>query len=321
MAAEYVLTDGGEITVSREATEKLLSAGSGDAALLYLYILSHGGHYEPVDAAGAIHRSANQVENAMAVLERLGLVAARTSPVPVPQLRPADERPQYTQKDIERFAAADGIFQALVSEVQTALGSVLSSDGLLKLLNIYDSLKLEPAAILMLVNWCAVRYEERYGPGRRPSMRAVEKAAYIWEREGIVTVEAAEDYLRRQSRLRSGEREMAAAIGLSGRNLSATEKRYIDAWLDMGFTPDAVAEAYDRTVVKTGRLTWRYIDSILGSWHAKGIHTAREAAEKDAPPARKEPPRRQGSAREEVTAGEYEQMRATLRMLKGEDGQ
>ncbi len=321
MAAEYVLTDGREIAVSREAVEKLLSAGSGDAALLYLYILSHGGCYEPVDAAGAIHRSSGQVESAMEVLERLGLVASRTSPAPAPKLRPADERPQYTLEDIKRFAATDKTFQGLVPEVQTVLGRVLSSDGLLKLLNIYDNLKLEPAAILMLVNWCAARDEERYGPGRRPSMRTVEKEAYIWEREGIVTVEAAEDYMKRQSQLRVGERETAAVIGLAGRNLSASEKSYIDSWLDMGFTTDAVAEAYDRTVIKTGRLTWRYMDSILCSWHAKGIHTAGEAREKDAPPARKEPPRRQGSAREEVTAGEYEQMRATLRMLKGEDGQ
>ena len=72
MAAQFVLTEGGEITVSREATARLLSAGSGDAALLYLYILSHGGHYEPVDAAGAIHRSPEQVENAMEALEKLG---------------------------------------------------------------------------------------------------------------------------------------------------------------------------------------------------------------------------------------------------------
>ena len=320
MAAQFVLTDGGEITVSREAAARLLSAGSGDAALLYLYILSRGGHYEPVDAAGAIHRSVDQVENAMDVLERVGLVAARTSPVPAPKLRPADERPQYTREDVERFAATDKVFQGLVPEVQGALGSVLSSEGLHALLNIYDNLKLEPAAILMLVNWCVARVEERYGPGHRPSMRAVEKEAYIWEREGAVTVEAAEDYIKRQSQLRAGERAFAAAVGLAGRSLSATEKRYIDAWLDMGFAADAVAAAYDRTVIKTGRLTWRYMDSILRSWHAKGIHTAREAEEKDAPPARKEPPRRQGSAREEVTAGEYEQMRATLRMLKGEDG-
>ncbi len=319
MAAQFVLTEGGEITVSREATARLLSAGSGDAALLYLYILSHGGHYEPVDAAGAIHRSPEQVENAMEVLERVGLVAARTSPVPSPRLRPADERPQYSWEDIERAAAVDEVFHGLVSEVQAALGSVLSSEGLQQLFNIYDNLKLEPAAILMLVNWCTARFEERYGPGRRPSMRSVEKEAYIWEREGVITVEAAEDYMKRQSQLRSGERETAAAIGLAGRSLSATEKRYIDAWLDMGFTTDAVAVAYDRTVIKTGRLTWRYMDSILRSWHAKGIHTAREAEEKDAPPARKDPPRRQGSGREEITAGEYEQMRATLRMLKGED--
>ncbi len=321
MAGEFVLTDGGGINLPHEAVAKLLSAASGDAALLYIYILSHGGHYEPSDAAGGIHRSLQQVESAMDVLERLGLVTARTSPAPAPKLRPAEERPQYTKEDIERAAKSDRQFHDLVPEVQEALGCVLSSEGLQNLYNIYDNLKLEPPVILTLVNWCVARYEDKYGPGRRPSMRSVEKEAYIWEREGVLTVETAEDYMRIQSSLRQGERELAAAIGLAGRSLSATEKRYIDAWLEMGFGPDATAVAYDRTVIKTGRLTWRYMDSILRSWHSKGIHTVREIEEKDAAPGQKRPPRRQEDTKNETTASEYREMRATLRMLKGEDGQ
>lgn len=322
MPGEFVLREGGEISIPREAVTKLLGLASGDAALLYIHILSHGGHYDPEDAAREIHRSQLQVENAMEALEKTELVASRAARArSAERLQPADERPQYTQEDYRRFVEDDPVFRALVPEVQKALGYLLSSDGLLKLLNIYDNIKLSPEVILTLVNWCCVRYAEKAGEGRKPSMRWVEREAYLWEREGILSVQAAEDYMRRQDALRGGEREMAAAMGILGRALTATEKRYIDSWLDLGLTPEAAAIAYDRTVVKTGKLTWRYMESIVRSWHSKGIHTAREVEEKDAAPVPGGPRRRREAAPPpETTASEYEQMEATLRALKEEEG-
>ncbi len=321
MPGEFVLREGGDISILQEAVTKLLGLASGDAALLYIYILSRGGHYDPADAAQAIHRSQLQVENAMEALERLELVASRAEKARPPERPgPSDERPQYTIEDVRRVIEYDPSFRALVPEVQMALGGYLSSEGLMKLLNIYDNLKLSSEVILTLVNWCCVRYEEKAGPGHKPSMRWVEREAYVWEREGILSVQAAEDYMRRQDALRSGEREMAAAMGILGRALTTTEKRYIDSWLDLGLTPDAAAIAYDRTVVKTGKLTWRYMESIVRSWHSKGIHTAREVEEKDAAPTPGGPrKRREAAPPPETTASEYEQMQATLRALRGED--
>ncbi|MEF9971929.1 MAG: DnaD domain protein, partial [Oscillospiraceae bacterium] len=37
------------------------------------------------------------------------------------------------------------------------------------------------------------------------------------------------------------------------------------------------ALAYDKTVIKTGGMQWKYMNSILESWHAKNLHTAEEA--------------------------------------------
>ena len=54
----------------------------------------------------------------------------------------------------------------------------------------------------------------------------------------------------------------------------------------MGFGPDAVGIAYDRTVLKTGKLTWGYMDKILSNWHGKGLHSSQEIMEKDGKPDR-----------------------------------
>jgi hypothetical protein len=46
------------------------------------------------------------------------------------------------------------------------------------LFGMYDYLALPPEVILELLNFCVDRSREKYGPGRLPSMRAVEKEAY-----------------------------------------------------------------------------------------------------------------------------------------------
>jgi hypothetical protein len=66
-------------------------------------------------------------------------------------------------------------------------------------------------------------------------------------------------------------------LQINGRALTQTEQKYIESWLDMGFGPDALEIAYDKTVVKTGRLQWKYMDSIVNSWHGKNLHTRRKS--------------------------------------------
>ncbi len=319
MPGQFVLPTGDSITIEGEAARRLMGSGSGDAALLYIYILSNGGRYDGEDAAGAIHRTREQADGALDVLCRLGLVTlSNAAPKPAGKLERPEELPRYTPQDIDRELKNGQEFKALVNEVQKVLGAQLSSEGLMTLFGIYDYLRLPTEVILTLVQYCVSEFASRGQPGRRPSMRYIEKTAYAWEREGIFSLEAAEDFIKRQSAYRSSERELAPILGLTGRALSATERRYINSWTDMGFTTGAIAEAYDRTVTKTGRLTWRYMDSILKSWHSKGLHTTEEIAGGDAPPKFTKPRAGRPGPQTGATAGELEAMRATLRKIKGE---
>ena len=321
MSGEYVLPSQENIVLSGDAVRRLLGCGSGDAALLYLHILSHGGRFDPAGAAGDIHRTQAQVEEALQVLSRVGLVSVRERAA-APALERPEELPQYTPGQIEREISQGGVFPALVRDVQKELGSQLSSEGLMTLFGIYDYLRLPPEVILMLVNHCVSQCEERYGAGRRPSMRYVEKAAYIWEREGIFSIDAAESYIRRQGELKAGERELAPVLGITGRPLSATERKYLDSWTQMGFRAETVGMAYDRTVTNTGRLAWRYMDSILKSWHAKGLHTPEEIAAGDPPPgfrkAEGKTPARPAGGENRVTAEDLARMRRKIEEMRGE---
>ena len=114
-----------------------------------------------------------------------------------------------------------------------------------------------------------------------PSMRYIEKTAFSWEREGIFTLDSAEEYLKALDAKRSAQGEIKSALQIRDRELSETQNRFVDGWIAMGFGADAVGIAYDRTMVKTGKLAWEYIDTIMKNWHKKGIHTKRDIIEKD----------------------------------------
>ena len=74
---------------------------------------------------------------------------------------------------------------------------------------------------------------------------------------------------------------MLQVLQICDRAPSRTERGYITSWLDMGFGCEAIAEAYDRTVVATGARKWPYLNRILMSWHEKGLHTLDEISSGD----------------------------------------
>jgi DnaD/phage-associated family protein len=70
-------------------------------------------------------------------------------------------------------------------------------------------------------------------------------------------------------------------LQINDRALSSSERKYVESWLARGYAPEAIELAYDRTVLKTGKLAWSYMDSIIGSWHSKGLFTADEIRSRD----------------------------------------
>jgi DnaD/phage-associated family protein len=152
-------------------------------------------------------------------------------------------------------------------------------------------------------------------------MRYVEKAAYTWEREGIFTLDKAEAYLKALDVRRSVRGEMKNALHIRDRELSSTEQRYVDGWTQMGFSPESVEIAYDRTLVKTGKLAWNYMDSIIKSWHQKGLHTPAEIQDKDSRPAAEKAAGGVKSKAEKFGATspeEFERMKRRLEKIKEE---
>lgn len=268
-------------SISSAIADKLISAHDGDVALLYIYMVRRGGH--DLDAAARdLCRTMSEISAAAEKLQRMGLMPDGAAPAKAAakeeKLPPPDEIPQYRSEDIVRRCKENGEFAVVVAEAQTALTHTLSSVEMKTLFGIYDYLALPPEVIMMLINYCVARCREQSTPDhpRRPSMRNIEKEAYNWVHQEILTLDQAEEYIRRQRERRDALGRAKAAVGVHGRELTPTETKYISAWLDMGFDEDALAIGYDRTITNTGALKWSYMNKIMQSWHEKGLHSAEE---------------------------------------------
>ncbi len=257
-----------EKTISSHALSKLIAAHDGDVALLYLHWLQSGSR-DAEQAAAALCRTMREIAEAEEKLQRMGLLdeSARPRPAVKPPLDPEEELPQYPAADLTRRGQEDPAFSAILAEGARVIGHNLSSNDMRVLFGVYDYLGLPAEVIFMLLGDCADQFAARYGTSRRPSAKAIEKAAYEWARQEILTLEQAESYIAARKERQGEIGRIKAVLNIYDRALSATEEKYIRSWLDMGFHEDAVAIAYDRTLTQTSAL--------------KGVHTAKEIEEKD----------------------------------------
>ena len=315
MAEEYILTGPATLTIRAEDADKLLELGSGDAALLYLWLLRNGGRFDPARAAREL-KTAAPLAGSMALLRRAGLIRSEAAPAIPAEAPIREELPQPTAAEVAGAAEADRGFQAVLDEAAVRLGRVLTGGDAKILFGIYHDLGLPTEVICLLLNYCCGEVARRYGPGRKPTLRQIEKEAYIWGNRELFSLDLAERFLKERKERRGQLAEFSELLGIRGRALAPSEEKYLTAWLDMGFGQEAVLLAYDKTVAKKGELAWPYMNRILENWHGKNLHTLPEIQAGDAPPRRREPKAsRTGSAM--PTASDYDRMREFLKKLDG----
>ena len=263
------------IAISQNDVRLLLSANSGDAALLYIYI--HAGN-PTQSAARDLGLSESRLNCAAATLRQLGLWPEEKTVHIAP-----GERPQYSEVDVLSAMDRDQDFRSLYGEIQRLLGRALNTEELKILLGFTRYLGLTADVISVLVCYCRDRARQK---GRRtPSLRSIEKEAYAWAERGIDTVEEAAAFIQSQNVRFSRLSRLMQLLQIRGRSLTPAEEKYAQSWLDMGFDEEAISMAYERTCLNTGALNWAYMNKILQRWHGSGLHTGEAVRSGDRKPA------------------------------------
>ena len=267
----YILRGGQEnLTLPAAAAESLLKRGDGDAALLYLALQRFGRGVTPEELERVLPTMSRlRMDAAEGVLQELGLLPRPQQPRP----EPAEERAVYSTEDIS---------------------ALLRTADLQILAGLYDDLGLPADVIYLLLCHCVERAKAQWGEGRRPTMRQVEKEGYHWAQMGLFDQVSAAAYLRTWSRRRQKMGAYMQALHLPDRPPVEAESRYIADWMDMGFPPETVAMAYERTVFYKKDMNWRYLNGILRRWHDSGWHTPQQVERGEARKPSPTPPQESG---------------------------
>lgn len=279
----YILR-GGErsIALTADQVDRLLQRGDGDAALLYLLMMRSDQAVTEQELAARLRWSGLRLAAAEQTLQELGLIQR---PPERKEPAPAEERPVYSSEELAALLEGDRDFRLLLPQVEEKLGRRLKTADLQILAGLYDDMGMPVDVIYLLVNHCIQRAEERYGPGRRPTLRQIEKEGYYWNRQGIYDQDSAAEYLRSWRERQTQQGSYMQVLGLGRRRPVASEEKYLLDWMEKGFPPETVALAYDKTVFYKGKLEWRYLNGILRRWHEQGWHTPEQVQQGDRRPA------------------------------------
>lgn len=278
MGNVLVHTEDEGVTLSAKAVKCLLDRSDGDAALLYLALLKHHGTIPPYILAEELQWNRLRIASAENTLQELGLIASSTLPK-----APSDEKPVYQQSEIAECLEQDEEFQKLTAEVERQFGKKLTTPDIGVLLDLTDYLGMPPDVVYLLVCHCLERVQKKYGPGRYPGMKQISQEGYAWAHRGIDTQESAAAYLKEYAKQQALIPQYMRALQIWDRAPAPSEEKYLLSWQEMGFSPEAVSLAYDKTVLKCHEFKWSYCNGILKRWHKDDLHTLEEIQQKDVP--------------------------------------
>ncbi|MGN0517924.1 MAG: DnaD domain protein [Acutalibacteraceae bacterium] len=297
-------------------------AGSAQLKVL-LWILRHAGESFSVDTiSSALNMHPADVNDAMQywietgllaesndtlapVAENMGSISASDTSQRAEQKAPAPHIPNQTgtyaentqkppetkpvrqlsrpQRPDTRFVAQrindDPEIALLMQEAEVIFGRPISSGDSAVLLMMHDDDGLPTDVILMLLN---------YAVGEKHGMRYIEKMAIDWANEGIKSIEAAEEKIRRITENNRAWNIVKDIFGL--KTVGSPTKTQIECanrWLNEWHLPtDVIREAYERCLDTKGEYKLSYIDGIIKRWHASGIVTV-EQVKRDVKPSAK----------------------------------
>ena len=120
--------------------------------------------------------------------------------------------------------------------------------------------------------------------GRSLGRRLVAHAIDVAREQGIDTLEDAAAFIHEQNLRSSRLANLMRLLQIRGRSLTPAEARCAQSWLEMNFSDDVIALAYEKTCLNTGGLNWNYMNKILQRWHEAGLHTAEAVKNGDRKP-------------------------------------
>ena len=188
-----------------------------------------------------------------------------------PTVIESDDRPHYTDLEIEKLTQSRKELKQLIDACGDVLKKMLNHAEINKLVELSDYLRLDDDYILMLCCYCA-----DLGKGSIPY---IYKAAYKFHDDGIVSAAALDEYIKSRERQKDGITKLRTLLGIGDRTLTPKERETFEMWFGswcMSF--EMVERAYQITIEKTEnhKMSLPYMNKVLQNWYNSGYKTLDE---------------------------------------------
>ena len=261
----------GGVVLSESFVKNVLPGLRADYLKIYIYTKSVS-EADAKKVASVLGMDEAVVENAFVFFEELGLLGEKSGKFQsVPEEVRDDTPPEYNSDEVFDIIAGDEKLQMLLVTAQKILGRLPSANSTIILYGLYDWLSMSPELILRLLEYCAEM-------GKK-DLRYAEKVAVSWHQMGITSCEMADEYIERQNKKNKYGYSLKKIFGITQRNYTPTEQRYVDSWYELGFSAELISYAFDYTVTQTNKLSFPYMNTVLLAWNDKGIKTEEQARE------------------------------------------
>ena len=194
------------------------------------------------------------------------VVAEVKAPLVSPSV--SSQRIRFCRDEITQLVDKDKTLHSLVDEAQQIFGKPFTSADLDVLTALYSHYGLSAHFIVTLLHYCVL-------VGKR-GMAYAESVATSWLNDGIddKTVDA---HIEKLMGRRSVEGKLRSAFGMD-RNFITRERQFISKWFEeWNLNIELVVLAYEKTVEKTGKMAFSYMDKILSTWTQQGFKTVEQA--------------------------------------------
>lgn len=164
----------------------------------------------------------------------------------------------YSTDDIKRITGSEE-FASIIGIIENYMQRTLTPSDIELVVYLYESLKFSYDLIFYLYEYCINK-------GKK-NTSYIQKVAANWAAEGIDTVEKA---IAHSAQYDTNYIQIMKAFGLNQAPAPA-QKQYIDSWLADGFSPDVITEACNRTIIATGKPSFKYANGIIENWKRNGL--------------------------------------------------
>jgi DnaD/phage-associated family protein len=126
----------------------------------------------------------------------------------------------------------------------------------------HDYLGLATDVILMLIAYCM--------SADKGNISYIERIACSWAEQGINTLEAAQEEIKRLEDSKSFTGTIMRIFGMN-RRPTPKQQQFIDSWKSKSYSTELIEYAYEKTVESIDKVSFPYINSILENWNANGL--------------------------------------------------